>query len=803
MSSLIQDLNVAFRQLRRRPLFTFTAVLTLAIGIGVNTIAFTVVNGLLFKGSAFRAKEDVGRIVTIPGGDEIGYASLAEHQRFTEALEGALDVAAEGRLSIGWRHDGMTETAWALFVTSNYFSIVDATPIAGRVLVARSGDGLPSAVIGERFWRRNLNSAPLSGLTLRLNGIDVHVTGVLPEAFAGPAGLYSPDVWLPLEDLAAFRTSPLLQNREQRWLFVFGRVQPGATVAEVQGRIGAVAATMAQEWPETHKGRSARFRLFKEGNSELRQLGRAAAMAMGIIGLVLLLACFNVTNLLLARAVEREREMGIRAAIGASPSRLVRLVVTEGFLIAIMAGAAAVLLSRWTQTLVGSFAIPIEQPQHVDLTPDATVIGYIALLVLIAGVLPGLWPALSAARVDVLRVLGSQGGSSSGGRTSTMRRWLVGAQIAGSTIFLAIAALFVQSYGKVAVADLGFDRTNLVIAEFSPASHGYDVERSERHAHALLARVQALPGVTDAALADRVPFFVGFERMTAASVPGAACAPGACTQYATLAVGPGYFKTMGIALTAGREFNIDEPQPEVIVNQPLAQQLWPDGRGLGEPLRIGDRGDLAIVIGITARSLTRGLTRELPTLYVPLARNQFSGAVAVAARTATSPESLIRPITESAEAVDQSVSMLSVKTMEQRLAVQMWPFRTISWLFSICGFFALLLATVGLAGVVIHAVNRRLREFSVRVSIGATPAHLVSEVLRSSARLLLPGLIAGTIFAAIGARLVQSMFVGVNVLNPLTYLAVALLECAIVIAACLSPALRAAHVDPLVALRAE
>jgi hypothetical protein len=291
--------------------------------------------------------------------------------------------------------------------------------------------------------------------------------------------------------------------------------------------------------------------------------------------------------------------------------------------------------------------------------------------------------------------------------------------------------------------------------------------------------------------------------MTAVSLPGAACDPESCTKYATLAVGPGYFRTMGISLAAGHEFEGQEPRPEVVISRPLARRHWPDGRGLGETLQIGDRGVVATVIGITGRTHTRGLNRELPTLYVPLQRDRFSGEVAVVARTATDPGTLVRPITEAAEAVDPNVSMLSVKTMEQRLAVQLWPFRTISWLFSICGLFALVLATVGLAGVVIHAVNRRLREFSVRVSVGATPAHLIAEVLRSSARLLLPGLVTGIVFAPLGARLIQWVFVGVNVLNPLTYVAVAMLECVIVIVACLSPALRAARVDPLVALRSE
>ena len=253
----------------------------------------------------------------------------------------------------------------------------------------------------------------------------------------------------------------------------------------------------------------------------------------------------------------------------------------------------------------------------------------------------------------------------------------------------------------------------------------------------------------------------------------------------------------------GREFVASSGLAEVIINQPLARQHWPDGRGLGETFRLGDRGILVSVVGITAKTHTRGLDREAPTLYVPLGVDQLEGGLTLVARTTMPPVLLVRPFRDAAEALDANVSMLAVKTMEQRMAVQLWPFRTVSWLFSICGVLALILATVGLAAVMIHAVNRRLREFGVRVSIGATPHDLVFDVLKSSVTLLLPGLVAGMLIAAGLARLAQVALIGVNVLNPSTYAAVALLQCVIVIAACISPALRASRVDPLVALRAE
>ncbi len=802
MSILMQDLKLAIRQMWRRPGFTLVAVLTLAIGMGVNAVAFTVVNGLLFKGFIVSATDGAGRILTTPGGDEAGNTSLEEYRRFRDTTRDALDVAAEGRLSLAWRHDGTAETAWVMFVSSNYFSMVPVRPMVGRVEVASAASSVPSVVIGERFWRRKLNAASIAGMTLRLNDTDVSVAGVIPESFTGPGGTYSPDLWLPLDDLALFNSSPALQRRDERWLFVIGRLRDGVTVPEAQGRVDAAVAAMAHDWPESHRERGVRFRLFSERNSELRGLTTAAAIAMSIIGLVLLLACFNVTNLLMARAVERERDMGVRAAIGASTWRLMRLVVTEGVVIAVLAGLAALVLSWWTERLVGSFAIPIEQPQHIDLRPDATVVAFIAVLVLIAGVLPGLWPALAAARVDLLRVLGSQGGHTASGRPSPMRRWLVAAQVAGSTAFLAIAALLAQTYGNVSAADFGFAKDRLIVAQFAPSSHGYDVDRSKQYAQTLLTRVKALPGVADAALADRVPFFIGFENVTAVSSTAAPCEGNSCPRIATMAVGPGYFRTLGIALTVGREFG-ETSDDEVIINRPLASQLWTDGRALGEPMRIGDPAKPVTVVGVTAKTHTRGLDREQPTMYIPLGRDHFERDVSLVTQTTMPPEMLVRSIGETARDVDPNVSLWSLKTMRQRMDVQLWPFRTVGWLFSICGLLALFLAAVGLAGVVIHAVGRRLREFGVRLSVGARPRDLMSNVLKDTARMFFPGLVAGTLLAAATAQLLRVAFYGVDVLNPLTYLVVGLIETLIVLVACIRPALQASRVDPLKALRSE
>jgi len=804
MLALLQDTRFAVRQLWNHPAFTLLAVLTLAIGVGVNTIAFGVVNGLLIKGLAPRTADGVARIVTLPGDDEDGNASVPEYERLAAATRGALDVAAEGRSTVAWRHDGITETAWVLFVSSNYFPMVNATVVAGQLRVQRVVDGQPAVVIGERFWRRKLGSPPLTGLTLLLNNVDVSVAGVIPESFTGPAGIYSPDVWLPLDDLVLFGRSDAVRNREARWLFVMGQLQSGVTVPEVQGLVDAAAAAMAGEWPDTHKDRRARLRMLGQRTAELRGIAIGATIGMAVIGLVLLLACFNVANLLLARAVERERDMGIRAALGASRARMMRLVVTEGFVIAALAGAIAMVVASWTQSVITSFAIPIDQPQYIDLSPDRHVVGFIAVLVIIAGVLPGLWPAFVAARVDVSRVLGSQGANAAGGRPSPLRRWLVGAQIAGSTAFMAIAALLLQSYSFLSAADFGFERGHLLVAEFEPASNGYAADRASRYVAALTARVRALPGVADVAVGDNVPFFIGFDRQTMVWPAGGECETTACEQYPTYAVSSGYFRTMGIPLVEGRAFDESRSSTQaVIINQPFARKQWPEGGAVGATLRIGPDGALATVVGITARTHTRGLDRESPVLFVPIGEAHYGGRLTLVARTSAVPASLARPLIDAANALDPNVAMQSVKTMDERMAVQLWPFRTLSRMFTICGALAVLLAVVGLASVIIHAVSRRTREFGVRISIGATPSDLLIEVLRGSTALMLPGLLAGLLLAAGAACLTQAVFLGVNVLDPLVYLGVALAHAVVVVVACIGPALRASRLDPVVALRTD
>lgn len=803
MRQTLSDLRYAVRQLWRHPGVALTAVLTLAIGMGVNVVAFGVVNGLLFKGTTARGLPGVGRIATTPSDDEGGHASIAERDRFIAATRGALEVAAEGRASLAWRHDGTTDTAWVLFVSRNYFTTAQVPVLAGRLDVSRRAGDPPTAVVGERFWRERLGGASLAGLTVRLNNRDAAVAGVVPAWFTGPAGMYSPDLWLALDDLLLFDVSPALQQPDTRWLFLFGRIAPEASLSQVQAALDVAAGEMARDWPGTHANRGAAFWMLDRGNSELRGVRRAAAGGMGIIGLVLLLACFNVANVLLARVVERERELGIRAAVGAGPSRLVRLVVAEGVVVAVLAGLLALLVASWTQAIVRTFAIPIAEPQHVDLSIDRRLAAFVVVLVSIAAIVPALWPAFSARRLDVIRALGAHGGQGAGGRTPALRSWLVCAQVAGATAFLCLAALLLQTNASLAANDLGFDPHRLVVAEFEPASHGFDAARTRQYLDLVAARTAALPGVTAVALADRAPFFIGEDRRIEVSPASSQCSPGGCRTYARYAVSEGYFAAMGIALVEGRAFTARAASGEAIVNQALAEELAPGGSVIGSRVRVGSSGTLVTIVGIARDSRTRSLDRVHPVLYVPLSAPDLAGALTLVAQTSGPAAEVVRPLRAAALAVDPNVAMRTVTTMAERTAIQRWPFETMSRVLWICGMLALALAMAGLAGVVSHSVSRRTREFGVRLAIGATPRDLLLDVLRAGGRLLGPGLLVGLAGAAVLAELARAVLVGIDALHPLAYLSVGLLQAGLVLIACLWPALRAARIDPLASLRVD
>jgi predicted permease len=801
---LLTDVRFAFRAVLRRPGFSLLAIVTLAIGIGVNAVAFSAINGVLLKPRRFAGAQELGWIMTKAPGNAYGSMSLPDFQDFTRETRAFDAIAAEGRMALSMRTDGGgAERVWAMLVSAEYLTMLRVQPRIGRVFTAADLTGLP-AVVSERFWKERLGGgASPAGRTLTFNGRAFEIVGVLPDGFQGPGGLFEPSVWLPLEQLDVLNLSPALRTRGQAWLTVVGRMKQGVTSVQAEGELQAIAQQLAAAFPDTNKERGVTFTPVLDGHPQLRGAAPIAWIALGVVSIVLLMACFNVAGLLLARAAERQREISVRAALGATRARILRQLVAEGLLLAGLSGAAAILVATWSSGLLAAFSLPAPIPQRLHLPVDLRLVGFTAAMALVAGVLPALLPALQATRANLVGTLKME--SAIGGRRSRARDLFVIAQIAGSTFFLAASLLFVRSYWTVAAYDPAFDAVRSLTVEVDPAAYGYDTARARTFFEAAVERLEALPGVTHAAIADRAPFFVGFPKTSEVPGEGEDCSVVRCRTFTYTSVGKGVFQALGLELVAGREFTDQEIRSgsQAVVGVTMAAALWPEGGAVGQWFRDGRDGVQRQVVGVVAdiRHPTAPLGTT-PAFYRPLRVEEFSDRLTIVIRTSDDPRLAIAPILQQLQALDANLPA-DVRTMKQRMEIPLWPSRTAAGLFSVCGALALALATVGLFGVTYRAVRQRTREFGVRVALGATPGRLIALVLRDGLMLTLPGVAAGIVAALLGAHVLANALVGISPADPLTYGMTALIQALVALAACALPAYMATAADPVIALRQE
>ena len=802
MDSLIADLRYALRNILRRPAFSALAVLTLAVGIGVNAVAFTAVNALLFHPFVFEGVDRLGWVMLASPGNPYGQLSYTEftdvkrHARVFDAFSG------QGRIPLAMMVDGRAEQIWALMVSDDYFRALGTRPAAGRLIEASDTAGADLVgVVSHQFWRTRLNGESIAGRTILIANRTVSVIGVVPDGFQGPGGLYAPDVYLPLEKAPALGLPPRMLNNEERWLGAFGRLAEGTQAPRAKADL-AVLATQLPPPADPGGARERKLGYFpmRDGHPEVRGLAPFVWIAMAIVGVVLLIACFNVAALLLARAAERQREIGIRAALGAGRARLVRQLITEGLVLAALSGAAALVLAAWSGRLLEAFSLPAPIPQRLNLTIDGRLIAFTGLMVLIAGVLPGLLPALQATRRSLVSSM--RFGTLGDGRPSRARGAFITAQIAGSTLFLAMSILFVRSFWNATGIDLGFAAPQLVVAELQPSMHGLEGATAAAFARDLESRLSAVPGLT-VALADRAPFAVGWPRSAAVSTRTLDCAAASCKPTVFYAVGARHFSALGLPLRAGREFNVADLDRTntVIVNEAMAKRLWPGEPAIGQSVTIGSERAPAEVVGVVGDVAPGYMGGQAqPVFYRPLAGRDFS-SFSVLVRTAGSEAAAIAAVRDTVQALAPLMPFASVAPMTEKLKLQIWPRRTAAGFLVICGTLALLLATVGLFGVTYFTVRQRTREFGVRVALGARPADVIRQVLMEGVRLALPGAAVGLLLAVLAGRLTARMLLGVGPSDPASFAMTAAIELTVALAACALPARRATQADPMIALR--
>jgi predicted permease len=800
------DLRYGVRGLLRRPGFTALAVLTLALGIGVNTVAFSAVNALIFKPFRFDGSHELGWIMTKAPGNPYGQTSIPDYEDIARTTRTFAAVIAEMRWPLVYKSNGVADERWTMIVSSNYLETLRVEPEIGRLFTKAdlAGGDLP-AVVSHRFWNDHLGGgASTAGRTVTFNNYTYQIVGVLPDDFQGPMGVFEPDAWLPLERIDVLGLPASVKARGEQTLGLVGRMKPGIAPAQAEAELQSVMRQLAAEYPATNKEQRAAFYPMPEGHPEVRTFATGAWIALGILGVVLLIACFNVAGLLLARVSERQREIGVRAALGATRGRILRQLMTEGVMLAALSGAAALVVAVWSADLLSAFSLPSPIPQRLHMAVDRRLIGFTAALVLVAGLLPALVPALQATRADLLRSIRME--SAIGGRPSRARNIFVVIQVAGSTLFLAAALLFVRSFINTASFDPGFDTAHTLVLELNPDTYGYDQSRSRVFFENLNARVAALPGVRHTALADRVPFYIGFPKSMEVSLDGTDCSAVKCRAATEYGIGPGYFSAMGIPLTGGRDFtDLDlEGGTGAIISQEMARQFWPGENAVGRSFRGGkDRRELH-VIGVARDVKHRNMGEVIaPYVYRPLRDTDFGGAITLVIRSAGDPRSLIVPVQEQVHALDPNLPARSVQPMSKRMETPLWPARAIAGFFVVCGTLALVLATVGLFGVTYYAVAQRTREFGVRIALGATGATVVRQVLREGLWLALPGVVLGTIAALIAGRIMARLLFGIGAADPATYAITALVQALVALAACALPAYRATKASPIVALRQE
>lgn len=806
MDWIRHDLQQAFRMLARRPGFSALAILTLALGLSISTVAFSAVNALLFKPLRFEGADTTGWLFVATARDSLADSSLPVFEAI-ERRSTTLDaVAAEGRQPLAYDTGHGTEQIWALFVSPAYFNVVRTTPLSGRLLGSEDGtSGEVPVVVSERFWRRRLDADPaVAARVLLLNRRPARIVGVMRDGFQGPGGVFEPDVWVPLATRHALTVPARYDAPDATWLTLVARPRAGTLAAALEQELVAIAADagLAEGRRDDLRVRYVRF---ADGHPEVRQLTGLAAVGLSAVSVVLLIACFNVSGLVIARTIERRRDLGLRSALGASRWRLAREQLTESLVLAAAAGGLAVLVTRWSAAVLAVFSLPAPIPQRLHFAMDWRVLTFTAGLALVAAVLPALAPIAQVVRADLARWLGTSGTAQAGGlghrRT---RRAFVILQVTGSTCFLALALIFGRHFVSQWRVDPGFDADHVAAMEIDLAQDGYTPERARELVERILTAARGTPGVTAVAAADRVSFSLGTLSVRSVSIDGRDCREGGCLQTGSSAVNAGFFDAMGIPLLAGRSPDPGRPgdRDAVVVSATAAERLWPGASPIGRTFRTEPDGRTFTVIGVAADVAQRAIRESpQPYFYRALAAEDYGSTIAIVARASDDAALAVGALSQALHVADAGVPPHLLQTMSERMALFLWAPRTAAGFFGACAAAAVLLSTIGLFGVTYFAVSQRRREFGVRLAMGATRNDVRRLVLGEALRLAGPGIAAGAALAILLGLVLRSRVLGVVSAPVSIYVAAVLLQSAVTLLASWSPAARAARSSPIDVLR--
>jgi predicted permease len=819
LENFARDLRFGFRMLRKSPGVTVVVVTALALGVGANTAIFSVVNGFLLRPLPVPSPEQI-TVLAIQQEDAPAGSSGFSYPEFVDFRKQAITVNNIFGMVLGTVQvtaNDLSEECSANYVSGNFFSALGLQPAAGRLYLPSEAEtpGEPLLVVlGYGYWQKRFHGDPrVVGTQILVNGKFATIIGVGPRQFQGMYSIFETHVYLPMSAMIQEESASLFwYNRDRRRILAFGRLRPGISLREAQSSLDVITTRLARQYPAMDKWFT--VRVIPEKSA--RPIAYANNFFVTVSGLflvlaafVLLLACMNVENILLARGSACQREMAIRAALGAGRGRLIRQMLTESVLLAILGGAAGIILGMWASRLISSIHLQ-SLPLHVNASFDWRVFAFAAASALLAGFVVGLLPAFRASSADVNSVL-HQGGQRDtfGIHHPGFRNFLVVAQVAGSFTLLVVAGLFVRSLQKVQAFDLGFDPSHVLNVTLDPHQIGYDESRATAFYRELESRVRSVPGVQSVSLASYVPMG-GFPNSRPISLEGRPPSPGRQVRSVlSNSVDPPYFETMRITLLRGRIFTDadNESAPRVaIINQTMAARFWPREDSIGKRFSMdGDTGPFMEIIGVTANGKYKTISEDAdPFFYVPLAQN-FTSKLALQIRSLGPPEQLAAPVKEQIAQLAPNIAIVDIETMNQLLAgaFGFFAFRLAATLAAALGVIGLILAVVGVYGVASFAASQRTREMGIRMALGASSRDILNLIWLQGVRLVIAGVAIGIAAAWALTRAMTHLLAAISASDPVTYICVGIMLAAAALLACYIPVRRAMRVDPMVALRYE
>jgi len=825
LQALWQDICYAVRILTKNPGFAAVAVLSLALGIGANTTIFTIVNAILLNPLPVK---EISRLVEADTIDSKTLVTTANTTKLGMSYPNFQDYARENKVFVGlgcfvgpfpltWSNGMEPRQIFGQMVSANYFEILGLRPVSGRFFQPDEDTkpgGNNVAVVSYSLWANKFGSDPnVVGRILTLNATPYTVIGVAPHGFKGAFTFGNAEqIWIPVSMYPQLLAGFFKDNfNDRRFLAttMIGRLRDGISLSGAEASLKTVASHLESAFPKDNASRSVALTPLADaavGVNNRSQIVLAGGLMMGIVGLVLLIACVNLANLLLAQAARREKEIGLRAALGASQGRVVRQLLTESLVLAILSGVVGLAIAYGGRAALWSFRPPFILDGDVDLGFDSHVLFFTLSMALLTAVFIGVAPAIKAAKPNLIEVLkvGGRGGTV-GWTRNPFRSLLVVTEIALALVALVGAGLFIRSMQNAQHIDPGFESKNLFVFAFDLGALHYDEGRGQQYFRAAIDRAKTSPGVESATIASNFPLGGGLARTVFPEGQDEASGyRGTLTQLDDIT--PNFFSTLHIPLVRGREFTDADRKDTTqvaIIDEAMAKQFWPNENAVGRRFHFFGETGLREVVGVVRNTVVNAIGEDpQPLAYLPLAQD-YAPAVTMQVRTSGWPEAVSATVRSQVQSLDTNLALTNMNTIGELIDQGLWAPRMGAGLLTVFGGLALLLAVVGVYGVLSYSVNQQTREIGIRMAMGAQTGRILGLVVGQGMRLAVAGLTLGLLVAFAAMRILSSLLFGVSAHDPLIFGGVSLVLATAAILACYIPARRATKVDPIIALRYE